>query len=445
MPPAGLAHHGRLVEFLDHMEPWGSLLLALSAGLLVGLERERARPDDTGSRKFFGGVRTYPIFSLLGAVATLLVPALGPWPFVLATAGALAFVMTSYRSEVALGHHGLTSEGAFLVVYLLGALSASRGTIEPFQKRALVVAAVAVVVTMLLSAKPSLHRLSQRLKAEDVIALLKLLLVGVVVLPLLPDTDLGPYGVLNPFRVGKMVALIAGIGFVGWAAMRLLGPGRGMVVTGAVGGLVSSTAVTLAAAARAKQNPALGPVAALAAILASTLMVGRVVAAIAVVNPALLPAALPPLLAMAAGGVGWTLVLYRRSGQAQQDAAFELENPFELGTALKFAALYVLVLLVARAGLAWFGDRGAYATGVLAGTTDVDAITLSMASLARDGHLLPGVAVTTIFLATISNSVVKAGMAVVVGGAAWGRRVAVALATMLGLGVVTLILTAWRG
>lgn len=426
---------------VETLEPFGSLGVAVAVGLLIGLERERTRPKPGESGAFFGGIRTFPLFSLLGGLSTLLSPALGPWPFVLATAGMLALMISSYRKDLEVGHHGMTSEGAFAIAFLLGALSTASGTIEPFSRRALTVSAVAVVVTLLLSAKVPLHQLTQRLSRDDVIAVLKLLIVGVVVLPVLPDKGYGPWGALNPQSVGKMVALIAGVGFAGWAATRVFGPGRGMLFTGAIGGLVSSTAVTLAAAARAKEQPALGPVSALAAVLASTLMVLRVGAVCAAVSPPLLSKLAAPIIAMAVGGGLYTALLYRHARAAERTQGLEVANPFELSTALKFAGLYAAVLVASRAGTEWFGSKGAYATALIAGTTDVDAITLSMSALARDGGLPLEVAALAVVLASVSNTLVKAGLALAVGGFAWGRKVALGLGAMLACGLAAAFFT----
>jgi uncharacterized membrane protein (DUF4010 family) len=425
---------------LESIEPYAALAVALAVGLLVGVERERTRPPEE-EKRFFGGIRTYPLFSLLGALSTLLAPVLGPWPFVLATVSTLMLVGLSYRSDLERGHHGLTSEGAFLVVFLLGALSTANGVLEPFSRRALTVSAVAVVVTFLLSAKVPLHQLSQKLSREDVIAAVKLLIVGVVVLPLLPNKGYGPWEALNPFSIGKMVALIAAVGFAGWAATRVLGPNRGMLLTGAVGGLVSSTAVTLSAGQRAKEQPALAAVSATAAVLASTLMVMRVAVVSGVVHAKLALTLAIPLGAMTVGGAAFSYLLYRKSKPPKGKDGLEVANPFELGSALKFTALYVAVILVSRAGLEWFGESANYVTGILAGLTDVDAITISMAQFSSREEISLRSAAITVFLAMTSNTLVKSGMAAVAGGAEYAKRVIPGLMLMLVLGAGALVAT----
>lgn len=422
---------------LEAMEPYLALGLALAVGLLIGVERERTRPKaDEVNASFFGGVRTFPIFSMIGAIATLLSTTLGPWPFVLATLATVTLVALSYRHDLDHSHHGLTSEGAFLAAYFLGALTTARGTLEPFSTRALSIIAMAVVVTLLLSSKAPLHRWIQKMSEEDLIAVVKLLIVGVVVLPQLPDHGYGPWKALNPFSIGKMVALIAAVGFAGWLATRILGPGRGMLVTGAVGGLVSSTAVTLAAAGRAKEHPRLGDVSALATLLASTLMVARVAVVAGAVHFPLLTSLAAPLSGMLVGGAAWSFYLYRKSKPGAGSEDLQVSNPFELTSALKFAALFTAVLLVSRAGLEWFGEGASYVTGLLAGTTNVDAITLSMAQLASKEQISLLAAGLTVFLAAVSNTIVKAGMTFVVGGKDYAKKTVPGFAVMLVLGAV---------
>ncbi|MBK9516752.1 MAG: DUF4010 domain-containing protein [Anaeromyxobacter sp.] len=269
---------------------------------------------------------------------------------------------------------------------------------------------------------------------EDVASTLKFLVVAVVVLPLLPDRTFGPLDVLNPFDVGRLMVLISALSFVGYAGIRLLGPQRGLGLTGVVGGLVSSTAVTLSMSGRARERPELADSAALAVVLASTIMFVRVFAIVAVVNPALQADLAFPVAAAAAAGLVASLLLWLRSRRSgTEGAAVTFTNPFELGRALQFALLFAVVLLGSKAAALYLGTAGTYAAGLLAGTTDVDAITLSMARLGGV-EVTHQVAATTIFLGAASNTLAKGVMAAVLGGWPFGRRVLVALLAMLAAG-----------
>jgi uncharacterized membrane protein (DUF4010 family) len=266
---------------------------------------------------------------------------------------------------------------------------------------------------------------------------LKFLIVAVVVLPLLPDETIGPLGVINPFNIGLMIVLIAGISFAGWVASRLFGLGkkRGLAVAALIGGLVSSTAVTLSFAGRVKKEPALAPLAAAAIVLASAIMFVRILVEVAVVySPLLRPLALP-LGAMTVAGLGAGAYLYRGEHAAADTAAAPLRNPVELSSAIRFGLIFGAVLLASKAAQVYLGPRGIYLAAFAAGTTDVDAITLSTARLAQQG-LAPTVAVTTILIGAASNTAVKTAIAFALGSAALGRRVLIAMLASIAAGAL---------
>ena len=424
---------------MERYEPYVSLALALLTGALIGLEREQSRPPAEAKRPFLGGIRTYPLIALVGAISMLLSRAVGPWALVAAALGLTALLSLSYWRDAADGHSGITSEASALLTLFLGALSVAHEVLGTVTTRVFVVASVAVVATLLLSARTELRSFSNKLSREDVISTLKFLVVAVVALPVLPNEPLGPYGVLNPFRIGVLVTLIAGVGFAGYVAMRVWGANKGMLLTGAIGGLASSTAVTLAAAARAKQTPAIAKLCALAVVIASTVMCARVLVVMFIAEPRLGTQLVLTLGAMAAVGLAGTVFFYLRSDERKSEpVGVTLQNPFELGSALKFGALFIVVLVVSRWAQSTFGSSGSYLAGVLAGTTDVDAISLSMANLVKAGELEVKVARNTVVLAVASNTVVKAVMAMVLGGGVMGRRVIAVSAGMLvaGLGLV---------
>ena len=426
---------------MDAYEPFVSLALAGAAGLLIGLERERSRPPSE-SEAFLGGARTHPLVALGAGLATLAARELGAVAVAVPFGALVVFLVVSYADEVRRDRpRGLTSEAAFLVSFLLGVVSLA-GVVSPFSQKAFVVLAVAIVAAFLLSSKPMLHPLVRRVSVADATGTLAFLIVAVVLVPLLPDRAVGPLDALNPFHVGILVVLISGISFVGYAGMRLLGARRGLGLTGLVGGLVSSTAVTLSMAGRAKEEPAITDAAALAVMLASTVMFVRVLVVVALVSPRLVGAVAPPMVGAALGGAAASGALWVRARSSRpKRSAIVLSNPFELGSALGFALLFAIVLVGSKAATVYLGTLGTYAAGVLAGSTDVDAITLSMAKLAGD-TVSQRVAATTIFLAAASNTVVKGAMAAFAGGLHFGRRVLAGQLAALAAGVAGLAI-AW--
>ncbi|HET6438406.1 MAG TPA: DUF4010 domain-containing protein [Anaeromyxobacter sp.] len=423
---------------MTHLEPFASLALALAAGLLIGLERERSALVDPHAVAFLGGVRTHPLFALVGGVAALLSQQSGVAVLALAFLALILLLAGGFAGDVIRGHdRGITSHAAFLLSFLLGALATSSGALQPFRDRALVVAATAVAATYLLSAKSTLHPLVQRVREGDVSSTLKFLVVALVVLPVLPDRIVGPYQVLNPFKLGLFLLLVSAISFAGYAAIRLLGPERGLGITGLVGGMVSSTAVTLAMSGRARERPALCDAAALAVMLASTVMFGRILVVVAVVNPALVGPLAYPMATGALGGLAACLVLWRRAKRtARPDAAVAFENPFELSRAVAFAGVFGLVLLGTKIASVHLGTGGTFLAGVLGGAADVDTVALSMGDLARTGALDTRVAATAVFLGAASNTLAKGLLAFGAGGAAFGKRVLTAQLAVLAAGAV---------
>ncbi len=433
MPLLDASGAGRdAVDEMQQPEIFGGLAVALGVGFLIGLQREQSAVGDPTPRGL-GGIRTYPLAALLGATCTLLARPLGAWVvgaglLVLLVPIAIAFADDVRRDR----DRGITSELAFVLTYFLGALSLSPDILPVPQTRFLVTAAVGVAVAALLSMKQPLHEWVARISSQDMYATVKFAVLAVIVLPLLPDKPYGPYGGVKPFHVGLLVTLIAGVSFAGYVAVRTLGPGRGLGVTGLLGGLASSTAVTLSFSGRAKREPDSAGACALGIVLASAVMAARVLAEVAVVNAGLVPSLALPIGAMAAAGGVAALLLKGKSGGSTADPV-AFVNPFELTSALKLGAIFVAILFVSKAAQTHFGSSGMYAASALAGLTDVDAVTLSMARLQREG-LDRREAVTNILLAAGMNTLVKGGMTLVLGGWTLGRRTLPAFAAMLAAG-----------
>jgi uncharacterized membrane protein (DUF4010 family) len=404
-----------------------ALATALAVGLLVGLEREQTKAGRAGSH--FGGLRTYPIVALIGALATMLEP-VSMWLPLIALLGLFALVAISYAADVRReADHGITTELSAVATYLLGALAASRGVVEPMADRLILVAGLGVALTFVLSSKPWSHRFAERISREDLFATLKFLIVAVIVLPLLPDRAMGPLGAINPRTLGILVVTISGLSFVGYVAMRLLGPRRGLLLGAALGGLVSSTAVTLSFATRTKQEPRLAPIAAGAIAVAWAIMLGRVGVLVGLVHPPLLCTLAVPLGAMLLATLAGLALTFRRDAEVPT-GELELKNPFELGSAVKVTLVFGVVLLASKAATEYLGRGGLFLTSLLAGTTDVDAVTLSTAALAQGG--IDAVTATiAIALAIGVNTAVKTALAAIVGGRALGRRAVVIGALVL--------------
>jgi uncharacterized membrane protein (DUF4010 family) len=425
-----------------------SLATALAVGLLIGLEREQTKQkslkeEGSASGNNLAGVRTYPIFALIGGLATMLEPA-SMWLPLVALLGVFALVSISYAADVRRSkdgeNHGVTTEISVIGTYLLGALACSRGVIEPMSDRLVLVAGLGVAIAFLLTSKEYFHNFAAKVSRDDFYATIKFLIVAVIVLPMLPDKDVGPLGAINPRNLGLMVVTISGLSFLGYVAMKLWGAKRGLLLGAALGGLVSSTAVTLSFANRTKAEPKLAPVAAGAIATAWTIMLGRVAVLVAIVDPALLRALWIPLAAMIVASLLGLLLTFRRS--ETHEGALELKNPFDLGSAVKVTLMFALVLLATKGATVYLGDQGLYLAAALGGTTDVDAVTLSTAKLANAGTVTSFVATVTIAIAIAVNTLVKTGLAAGIGGKPLGRRIGVVGALIVIAGAVALGVTA---
>ena len=416
-----------------------SLGVALAAGFVVGAEREQ------GEDARFAGVRTFPLYGLTGAIGMLL----GTWALVVIGFAIAALIAVAYYRDTATRRDdalGMSTEVAAVVTFALGALCTARDLMDTTD-RLLTVAAGATATLALLSVKRPLHALMRRVSEEEVYATTKLLALAVIVLPLLPNEAMGPWEAINPRSVGLLVALISGISFAGYVAIRVLGPHRGLGVTGLLGGLASSTAVTLTFSGRARERPALVDACAVAITLASATMFPRVVIELWAVSPALARAALVPFACAGATALAFAFVYYRRSartakahdGKSRTDTELELPNPFSLWSALKFAALFLVVLLISAAASYYFAETGLYVSALVTGLADVDAISLSIARLHAQGQASDTPALYSVALASSANSLAKAGIATVLGGPALGARIAIALVAALAVGGAVLL------
>jgi len=381
-----------------------SFALSAGIGLLVGLERER-KPSAKA------GVRTFALIAVLGSLAALLTEATGSaWTLgagALCVTGALVAAYLQDPDSVR-DDAGTTTVVAAIAVFFLGAANY-------YGYRTLAVA-LGVGMTVLLYFKAELEGFSHKLTGQDIRSMLQFAVLTAVILPLLPDRSFGPYGVLNPFQVWLMVVLVAAVSLAGYVAWRLTWGRHGLVLTGVLGGVVSSTATTLVYARHVAAGTQPMSAALLVILLANATKLVRVLVLVGVVAPASLPLALlviiPSLLASLAG-VAWH---WRAAADAPpvDEAAFR--NPTQLRTALGFGAIYAVILLLAAWANDMVGSRGVLALAAVSGATDVDAITLSSLRLLENGALTQAMALTAVGVAVASNVIFKSILAAAAGG-----------------------------
>ncbi|TCK18697.1 uncharacterized membrane protein (DUF4010 family) [Thiogranum longum] len=406
------------------MEHLTELGIALAIGLLVGIERGwTERSAEEGSR--IAGIRTFGLLGLLGGLWALLAEDMGDILLGISFLSLTGILIAGYWRERQTDHDlGITTLVAALITFALGAL-AIRGQIH-------IAISGAVVTVTLLSLKPVLHGWLRRLEPEAFYAALKLLLISVVLLPALPNQGYGPWQAFNPYQVWWMVVLIAGLSFAGYLAMKLVGARRGIILTGLFGGVVSSTATTLTFSRLARQID-MGRVLSVGALIASATMFPRVLIEVSIINPALLPHLAAPLGLITLVAAGYSAWLWHGTGNSGDAAALRLENPLQLKSALQFGLLLAAIMILAEASRAWLGETGIYLLAAISGLADVDAITLSLANMAR-ADLAADVASRAILLATLVNTLVKGILVFVIAGGSMAKHFAPGLVLTLAAG-----------
>lgn len=407
------------------METLLNLGLALALGLLVGVERGwQEREAAEGSR--LAGIRTFGLISLLGCLWELLGRSSSEILLGIAFLAFVVLLSVAHVAETRASHdYGVTTLIAALITFALGAL-AVRGD------RA-VAATAAVLTTIILSLKPILHRWLQCIERPELTAALKLLLISVVILPVLPDRGFGPWQALNPHELWWLVVLIALISFAAYCAVKIAGTERGILLAGFLGGLVSSTGVSLHLSRLGAESEQRNIIAA-GILVASATMFVRVLFLAAVLNPGLAKLLGPPTLAMALWLFASAVLQTRKSQRAALDS-LQLRNPVELGQALQFGLLLALIMLGAHAARAWLGESGIYLLAAISGVADVDAITLSMSRLGF-GEVSIRSAAIAVLIATVVNTLTKGALVSIIAGWNTAAHVVGPIAGCLVIGTV---------
>jgi len=409
-----------------------SLALALAIGLLFGLERgwHKEQPKYVARP---AGVRTFGLIGLLGGATGVLAqqttPGVVGWAFLgVALAVAAAYALNAWQT----GETGITTLIAALLAFALAALATlgHRTT----------AAAAAVVATLLLGLKPQLHAWVAKLDETELQATLQLLLISVVVLPMLPDQGFGPAAALNPYQLWWMVVLIAAISYAGYFAVRIVGAGAGIPLTGLLSGLASSTASTIQMARLARHIDADRNLLGSGILLANATLFPRILVIVGLVQPALVMPLALPLGAMALVTSAPALLLWRQRGPDGSGATLRTSNPLALGSALRFGLLLAVIMVLGRLAADYLGDAGVLGLAAVSGVADLNAITLSVAQMYPSQLALP-VVLLAILLAVTCNTLFKTGVCLWVGTPGLGLRVGVPMLAAAATGLALLWLT----
>jgi uncharacterized membrane protein (DUF4010 family) len=407
--------------------------VALGIGLLIGLERGwRSREEEPGQRT--AGIRTFGLTGLLGATVGALTELLGG-P---ASAGGgilLGSAFAAYSAVFALfcreenradGRFSVTTAVAGMVVFALAAYA----MVGDF----LMAAAAAVAAAVLLAMREGLHGWLERITWDELRAALILLTMTFIALPLLPNQSIGPYGGINPREVWLIAIVLAAVSFLGYVVVKRLGPDHGVLLASAAGGLVSSTAVTIANARHAAAN-----------VKASRLLVGGVAAAtaicflrvgviVAVLKSDLIMLVAPALVAATAAAATCALFLVygRRNNDGRQEV-FEIRNPFAFWPVVGFAMLLSAIIIVTRAIGETFGASGAVVGAIMMGLADVDSVTISIVKLVPQ-PLSALESASAILAAVASNTVSKIAIGAAIGRGKFALEIALMAALCIAVG-----------
>jgi uncharacterized membrane protein (DUF4010 family) len=402
--------------------------VATAIGFLIGIQREFSHGGKEG--EIFAGERTLALMGLVGCASAFIADILDtPWVFMAIVLLLGLFIGAGYLVSAWRGGMGLTTEVAAIIVILTGALV--------YWDYIILAIAIGVATTVLLSIKLETDTFIRRISREDIYATLKFAVISAIILPILPNVGVGPipFDVLNPYQIWLMVVFISGISFLGYILMKIVGPRVGIGLTGLLGGLASSTAVTLSFSQRSRLQSLLAKPFALAITISWTMMFSRVLIEVAAINPSLFNEVWVPLVVAGILGLGYCVFLYFRQ-KSEEEGDVSIANPFELGPAFKFGLIYAGILLIARTAQYYLGDAGILASSILAGLADVDAITLSVAQLSQtNGGLEISIASRAVILATMANTITKGAIVLISGSQGLRRAILPAFILILAAGL----------
>lgn len=403
---------------MNELAPALTLALSLAIGLLVGTERGwQSRTETPGTR--VAGVRTFGLLGLLGGVVGLVGIDTHPIIAAILLGAAAAALVGGYIRDMR--NDGQVSA----TVTIAGLLTLALGVLATSGKPALAVASAAAA-TLLLSMRHELHSWLRRLSDIDIRAIARFAIIAAAILPLLPDRSYGPYDAWNPQQLWFVVVLVTGFSFAGYGANRLWGQTRGTLVTAAITGMYSSTAVTLALSRRLQSGEGSQAVLSAGVALASAMMFVRVLILCAILAPLALPGLALIVGPAAVVAAGFALWLVQRSREEAAGSGVESGNPFELLPALGFALVVAVLAVAVRWAEIRFGGAGVATLIALSGSFDVDAAIVTMGGLSP-GAIDPALAGVVLAVPILVNTLFKAGIAIVTAGWRKGGRAAIPL------------------
>ncbi|WP_158976656.1 MgtC/SapB family protein [Cellulophaga sp. L1A9] len=400
------------------------IVISIGMGLIIGLEREY---DKLKKEAGFAGIRTFPIVTILGFVIGSLSDSFTVWfPIATLVAFILFLGFSQFSKSNSTYSNDLTTDLALITTFVLG-LMVSR---ELYREAV----ATAVIITTLLSLKTRFNSVVSNITAEELSAFIKFTIIALLILPFLPNRDLGPNSLLNPFEIGSVIVIVSFLNFIGYFLVKFVGSKKGILLTALLGGLISSTAVAWSYAAKSKEFPELSRKYSAGIILASAIMFPRLALLIFIFNSALIPSIAIPFAVLTFICLGTALLLVNNQTNTP-DSNIKLGNPLNLLNAIGFGVIYIVIRFAVFYGKSFFGDDGLYYTALIAGLADTDAITISMAKLSQTSGNY-STATSVIITAILSNTVVKLGISLINGSSETRKLISICFGGIIILGVL---------
>ena len=401
------------------------LILSLALGALIGIERERR-----GAGELVEGMRTFMLLSFFATLSAYFFEFFNTI-LIIIVAFAIVGVLTifGYISKTRKKHFGLTTEIAFLLTFVIG-------LIVYFDTYPYILSiACGLILTLILASKGRMHHFAHHLKEKEVWDAIVFAILVFVVFPIIPNTTY--FNFLNPSLIWLSIVLVLAMSFAGYIAMRVFGVRKGIALTGAFGGFVSSTAVTVAMSEETKKFPKISNTAAFAITLASSTMFLRILAVDFFINTDVAMKIMMPMLVLAAVGYILSFFIFKNR---KAEPKVNLSSPLAFKPAVAFGIFFVVVIIISRFVQAYVGDAGILLFAFIAGLVEVDAINITLATLAIS-TITPTLAIHGIILAAVANTISKWFLSKTLGTSALVKDVGKVFIFLIALGIGLLFFT----
>ena len=429
-----------------------SFFLSMGIGAVMGLEREIVQQKK--KEESFAGIRTFILIAIFGFILTYFSFHIlnSSAAFIVGFAAFMLLIVSAYALlSIKTKGYGATTEIAAIITFLLAAIV----TFDKTRAMHLLAVIIAVIVASFLALKENLHKFAKNIQISEVYATIKMAAISIIILPLLPNKNytlleipllnnlilafpkivpmIQQLDVFNPFKIWLMVVLISGISFVGYVLIKTVGANKGIGFTSFLGGIVSSTAVTVALAEKSKGKNTTSPFV-FGIILASAVMFIRVLLVVSAINPSMISLLIIPLLSMAFTAVLAALFISKLNKNEPMEN-IDFKTPFAIWPAIKFGIFFMFILVASKLLFVLFGNSGVYISSFLSGFADVDAIVLTLGTLSFSGVLAAKVAVLGITIAVCVNTLLKAGIVYWMGSKKVAKYLLLIILLILAVGI----------